>query len=238
MRLAEETTSIDSTDALSLHDRHSAYVWIFYSSLVGVEAMGCYCYLASLLEQGVCEVTWEQVTENLGLSNREILVNALCSLVTAGMIELSQGVCLVREKLPSIDPVLESQLPRQLRRIHCEARTLLSSLPPSQNVHRRAVSNVEAMRNRARREAVSLLRLGHSCKETELELSTRGYHPSLVTSSTIWALWHLAATAQDRVSIMSPISSPSPLRLIDSTRSLEVVGQTLPTRSPIDSSVK
>lgn len=209
MRLADATNSTTSTDTHRLHNRCSAYVWMFYPSLVGVEAMACYCYLASLLEQGATEVRWEQMAEDLGLKERHRLVDALCSLEEAGMVELSNGTCHVRRRLPTIDAVLEVNLPSRLRRVHSEARRLLPTPWPARTSSSRPPSILEAMRDRARAAAVSLLRTGNSCEDAEAELSAHGFHPSLVSSSAVWALWHLVATARDRISIVSPLGRTS-----------------------------
>lgn len=203
MRLADVTDPAAVLDGCRYYGPCSAYVWIFYLPLVDLEAMGCYCYLASLIGQGCSEVSWQDIVEALGFPGRYSVVDALQSLESAGMVELSGSVCGVRRRLPVLDAALESQLPPRLRHIHAHARRLLPQ--PREASYAAGESPIDTLRRKARSTAVRLLRTGRSCDEAAVEMAARGFHPSLIASSAVWALWHLVATASDGLPFLSTL---------------------------------
>jgi hypothetical protein len=204
MRLADATDPAASLDGCGYYGPCSAYVWLFYLPLVGLSAMGCYCYLTALVEQGCSEIRWQDMATALNMQGRGQVVDALVVLESAEMVDLSGGACGIKRRLPILDIALEAELPPRLRQIHTQARKLIPQGREAGAVAE-APSPVEAMRERARMAAVALLRMGRSYEEIESELAASGFHPSLVASSILWALWHLVASASDRLPVLSSL---------------------------------
>ncbi len=202
MKLVEVNDPTDSRSSWSQYEPSSAYVWIFYTPLVGLPAMGCYCYLASLVEQGCSEIGWQDISEILGFEEHSRVVDALCALSGAGMVELAKQRCGVRLRLPVLDSALEAQLPPRLRFVHSYARKLLAdrSLGARRSIE---LSALDRLRRQARSAAVSLLERGKTLEEVEADLAAQGFHPSLVASSAVWAVWHLVATSWERAPLLT-----------------------------------
>ncbi len=210
MRLADATDPVAHAYRSAFHHRSSAYVWVFYLPLVGLTALGCYCYLASLVEQGCPEAPDDDIARSLGLDNAGELVEPLATLHLAGMVELSGGVCGVRLRLPTINADLESRLPGNLKHLHARARAVLGEAHGEPAIAPSPL--LETMQMRARSLAISLLRGGRDRAEVEAALAEAGYHPSLVASSASWALWHLVVSLREGFGLYpEPVAPPTPL---------------------------
>ncbi len=210
MRLADATDPIAHAYRSAYHHPSSAYVWVFYLPVVGLTAMGCYCYLASLVEQGCSEAREDEIAKALGLDNAADLVEPLATLHVAGMVELGGGVCGVKLRLPTMNADLECRLPGNLKHLHARARAVLGEADGQPAVAASPV--LETMQMRARSLAISLLRGGHDRTEVEAALAEAGYHPSLVASSAAWALWHLVVSLGDGFALYpEPATPPTPL---------------------------
>ena len=164
------------------HDPRSAYVERFWLGVLGPSTTWLLRRVAAGLEAEPAgfELPLAETARALGLGGEGRNSPFVRALARCCQFEVAQpagdGVLNVRRRLPPLNRRQLVRLPEALQAEHqrwveAEAR----------------VSDVERMRNRSRRLALSLVELGEDLEATERQLHRWRFHPSIARESSLWA---------------------------------------------------
>jgi hypothetical protein len=171
------------------HDPRSTYVERFWLGVLGPSTTWLLRRVATGLEAEPAgfELPLAETARALGLGGEGRNSPFVRALARCCQFDVAQpagaGVLNVRRRLPPLNRRQLVRLPASLQEEHerwveAEAR----------------VADIERMRTRSRRLALSLLELGEDLESTERQLHRWRFHPSLARESSLWA-WdrHLRA---------------------------------------------
>jgi hypothetical protein len=172
------------------HDPRSAYVERFWLGVLGPSTTWLLRRVAAGLEAEPAgfELQLAETAKALGLGGEGRNSPFVRALARCCQFDVAQpggdGVLNVRRRLPPLNRRQLVRLPEGLQAEHqrwveAEAR----------------VADVERMRNRSRRLALSLLELGEDLEATERQLHRWRFHPSIARESSLWA-WEQHRQAQ------------------------------------------
>lgn len=164
------------------HDPRSTYVERFWLSVLGPSTTWLLRRVATGLEAEPAgfELPLAETARSLGLGGEGRNSPFVRALARCCQFDVAQpagaGVLNVRRRLPPLNRRQLVRLPEALQQEHerwveAEAR----------------VADVERMRTRSRRLALSLLELGEDLEAAERQLHRWKFHPSLARESALWA---------------------------------------------------
>lgn len=164
------------------HDPRSTYVERFWLGVLGPSTTWLLRRVATGLEAEPSgfELPLAETARALGLGGEGRNSPFVRALARCCQFDVAQpageGVLNVRRRLPPLNRRQLVRLPEGLqaehqRWIEVEAR----------------VTDVERMRNRSRRLALSLVELGEDLESTERQLHRWRFHPSIARESSLWA---------------------------------------------------
>ena len=164
------------------HDPRSAYVERFWLGVLGPSTTWLLRRVAAGLEAEPAgfELPLAETARALGLGGEGRNSPFVRALARCCQFDVAQpggdGVLNVRRRLPPLNRRQLVRLPEGLQAEHqrwvdAEAR----------------VADVERMRNRSRRLALSLIELGEDLEATERQLHRWRFHPSIARESSLWA---------------------------------------------------
>lgn len=166
------------------HDPRSAYVERFWLGLLGPSSVLLLRRLAGELEAApagfVLDV--EHTARRLGLGTRggrnSPMARTLLRCCQFHMLHLdgTAGELLARRKLPPLTRPQLARLSEDMQREHADWDT-----------GRDRRHELDHVRRRARRLALSLLELGESAEEAERQLHQWHFHPAVTRDATSWA---------------------------------------------------
>lgn len=169
-------------DALG-HDPRSVYVERFWLGILGPSSVFLLRRLASELEAQPAgfELPLRDTARALGLGMRggrsSPFLRTLHRCCQFGMAQPADASSLlVRRKLPPLTRQQVQRLPDPVQVAHAEWQ--------AGALH---TSDVEQLRTRARRLALSLLELGEDIEGAERQLHRWKFHPALAREATAWA---------------------------------------------------
>ena len=173
------------------HDPRSQYVETFWLGILGPSTTWLLRRIVAGFDDEGCEAGYEldlpETARCLGLGERRSrhspFARALSRLVQFDVAQL-QGdrVLAVRRKVPPLNRRQVLRLPASLQVAHEQLQDA--------DLH---VDEVEHLRHRAERLALSLLDLGEDIGATERQLLRWKFHPTLVREAVAWAVEHRAA---------------------------------------------
>ena len=190
------------------HDPRSPYVERFWLGILGPSATWLLRRLVSGLEATPDGFALDLPTMaiELGLGNRSgrnsPFVRSIERCCRFGATDLQDLTLRVRRKLPPLTRAQIDRLPDGLRAEH----DVWTALPESE-----APLAFEALRQRARRLALSLLELGEDGETTEHQLHRWRVHPSMAHEATSWAITrHRELLAEQRAQHAATAGSSPP----------------------------
>lgn len=174
------------------HDPRSAYVERFWLGVLGPSTTWLLRRIATALDTAPegFELPLAETARALGLGGEGRNSPFVRALARCCQFEVAQpgedGVLNVRRRLPPLSRRQLVRLPEALQAEHDRWVTAEAQ-----------VAEVERMRTRSRRLALSLLELGEDLEAVERQLHRWRFHPSLARDSALWA-WerHLAAAEE------------------------------------------
>jgi hypothetical protein len=164
------------------HDPRSPYVERFWLGVLGPSTTWLLRRVASGLEASPdgFDLSLEDTARSLGLGAPGKHSPFLRTLARCCQFELAQaqgeGVLAFRRRLPPLNRRQLVRLPESVQAEH-----------ESWQVHDRSTPDIDSLRRRSRRLALSLLELGEDPEATERQLLHWRFHPSLCAESTRWA---------------------------------------------------
>ena len=197
-------------DALG-HDPRSAYVERFWLAFLGPAATFVMRRLVALLDEEPdgAHVATRDLARAVGLRGRRgagaYLERAFDRAARFELVRRQADGVAVRRRLA---PLTRAQVARLPRSVQAEHREWEAARP----------SGFDAMRQRSRQLALSLVELGEDRDATERQLLRWRYHPSLAYESTVWA-WArhqmaaqaVAAAGANDSSSSSNVRTPKPV---------------------------
>jgi len=180
------------------HNPRSPYVERFWLGVLGPTATWLLRRLVSGLEASPAgfDLDLAATAGELGLGRHSgphsPFVRSIQRCCRFGATELADEVTLrVRRKLAPLTRPQVERLPEHLQVAH---RSWLEQRAPGTSLA------VEALRNRARHLALSLLELGEDGEATERQLHRWRFHPAMAHDATAWAVARHRAAAAAAVS--------------------------------------
>ncbi len=167
------------------HDPRSPYVERFWLGILGPSATWLLRRLVAGLEATPDGFTLDlaSTATELGLGARSgrnsPIVRSIERCCRFGATDLQDDTLRVRRKLPPLTRVQIERLPASLRAEHA----VWTALPEAE-----APLAFDALRQRARRLALSLLELGEDGETTERQLYRWRVHPAMAHDATAWAV--------------------------------------------------
>jgi hypothetical protein len=164
------------------HDPRSSYVERFWLGVLGPSTTWLLRRVAAGLEAEPAgfELPLADTARALGLGGEGRNSPFVRALARCCQFDVAQpggdGVLNVRRRLPPLNRRQLVRLPESLQEEHqrwVEAET--------------RVADIERMRNRSRRLALSLLELGEDLEATERQLHRWRFHPAVARESSLWA---------------------------------------------------
>lgn len=167
------------------HDPRSTYVETFWLSVLGPSTtwlLRCLAYRLDDEPDGF-DVASADLAMQLGLGGMtggsSVFARSVDRAVKFGTMQRSGGSLFVRRRLAPLAQRHVRRLPPRLQKMH-EVWDIAPRAVPA--------SEVEALRLRARRLALTLFELGEDAPSTERQLHRWQFHPSLAWDATQWAL--------------------------------------------------
>lgn len=175
------------------HDPRSPYVERFWLAILGPSATWLLRRLVAGLETEPAgfELPVDETARALGLGVKAgrhapiVRTLARCSQFRMVHLDPSDGVLLVRRKLPPLNRAQVCRLPAALQVAHQEWQDAELRRPDG-----------EMLRGRARRLALSLFELGEDVEATERQLHRWRFPPGIAREATAWG-WDRHRRAAD-----------------------------------------
>jgi hypothetical protein len=182
------------------HDPRSPYVERFWLSILGPSTTFLLRHLATQLEvepEGfVLDLSTTARAMGLGdrtkVGKQSPFLRALSRTCHFGLARLVDDVLVVRRRVPPLTSRQVERLPESLRLDHrrWQEAQLRAGRPDG--------APVEAMRERARRLALTLLELGEDLDTTERQLHHWRFHPAVAYEAVRWAQQEKVLAAADQ----------------------------------------
>lgn len=183
------------------HDPRSPYVERFWLGVLGPSATWLLRRVASGLEASPAgfDLPLEDTARALGLGAPGKHSPFLRTLARCCQFQLAQpqgdGVLAFRRRMPPLNRRQLVRLPESIQLEH-----------ESWQDHEREVPDIEKLRRRSRRLALSLLELGEDPEATERQLLRWRFHPALCHESTRWAQDRHREVDPEPVSVHEPVA--------------------------------
>ena len=164
------------------HDPRSTYVERFWLGVLGPSTVWLLRRVAAGLEAEPAgfELPLAETARALGLGGEGRNSPFVRALARCCQFDVAQpageGVLNVRRRLPPLNRRQLVRLPESLQAEH--QRWVEAEV---------RVTDIERMRNRSRRLALSLVELGEDLEATERQLHRWRFHPSIARESSLWA---------------------------------------------------